>query len=88
MTDRSGTKADWIPGILARIKELGLPDLAVDGLAGLEPGYTNRIRHGRKRPGPETIAKLARAVGLAPRLETDPQAEALMRPEWDRLRRK
>jgi transcriptional regulator with XRE-family HTH domain len=84
------TSADWMPGILARIKELGLPDLAVDELAGLEPGYTNRIRHGRKRPGLETIAKLARAVGKAPRLEleTDPQAEAIMRPEWERLRRK
>jgi hypothetical protein len=65
------TSADWIAVFRARIKELGLTHLAVDGLAGLSEGHTSKILCGLRAPSADTIARLCAALGLVAIVSVD-----------------
>jgi hypothetical protein len=83
MSDRLIRSAtDWAAVFRARIHELDLSHFEVDQLAELQPGYTNKIVNGKKRPGAITIQKLCGALALAFEPKVDAEREAIMRPQW------
>ncbi len=79
---------EWADAIQARIVELELPQLGVDGLAGLSRGYCNKILNGKKDPTAATLRQLLDALALGAVLKIDPEREAIMRQEWEKARRR
>jgi predicted transcriptional regulator len=56
--------SDWIVIWRARADELGLTHLDVDHEAGLPDGYFSKILAGMRKPKPNTIARINRALKL------------------------
>lgn len=61
---RVTTYEDLLKVCVARRKELGLPQMLVDEIAGLQPGYTGKLECGDKRLGPLSLPCLLQALGL------------------------
>jgi hypothetical protein len=70
MTEQIRTSADWIAVFRARIRELGLTHLEVDGLAKLSEGHTGKIMCGTRTPSLLTIERLCRALKLSVAIES------------------
>jgi len=72
MTERLiRASTDWAAVIRVRAAELGLSHFEVDQRANLQPGYTNKIVNGKKKPGAVTIERLCGALKLALRPVVD-----------------
>ena len=56
--------ADLRDGLRARRKELRLPHLVLDDLAGLCSGYAGKIECGSRRLGPMSLAMLLAALDV------------------------
>ena len=54
--------------IRARRESLGLEQQDVARVSGIEAAYLSQLESGKRRAGPEIAAKLARALGLDPRI--------------------
>ncbi len=63
------TSDDLIAVIKARRVELGLKQLDVDDIAGLQGGYTGKIECGSKGFGPMSLTALLGALGLVLRVD-------------------
>jgi hypothetical protein len=79
--------SDKVEIFRARIVSLGLSHSAVDRILG-KAGYTNKVMNRKKRLGAKFEAELCGALALQPGFVVDDDREALMQPEWERLRRK
>ena len=55
---------DLVAACRLRRHELGLAQLVVDDIAGLQSGYTGKIECGDKRMGPMSLPCLLQALGL------------------------
>ena len=50
--------------LASRRRDLGLSQLAVDALAGLQPGYTGKLEAGAKGYGRVSLAATLKALGM------------------------
>ena len=55
---------DIVAACRSRRQELGLPQLTIDEIAGLQSGYVGKIECGDKRLGPMSLPCLLGALGL------------------------
>ena len=81
------TSTDWIAIWRARMAELELTHLEVDGLAGLSGGHTSKILCGDRKATGETRDRLCGALGLSQRVSVDVEREAVLRGEATKRKR-
>jgi hypothetical protein len=67
------TEADLLEAVRARIRELDVTHATVDSISGMADGYTSKLMAGMKGIGPKSWPLLAGALGLALRLDVDPE---------------
>lgn len=71
------TEVDELRRVLAaRRRALGISQLALDDIAGLQSGYVAKLEAGTRNPGPISLPCWLGALGLKLAVVTDPNAKA------------
>ena len=61
---KAGSYEELLAACIARRHELGLSQMAVDEISGLQGGYVGKLECGAKRLGPMSFPCLLQALGL------------------------